>query len=69
MTDWLIEFVPPDTSKQCFKEVIDFAMLIYSRMRGKDFVMKLFKKNTSLILPVRQIQAVLSDPKHRVKKK
>ena len=42
--------------------------MIYSRMRGKDFAMKLFKKNTSLKLPVRQIQAVLSDPKHRVKK-
>ena len=41
---------------------------MYSRMRGKDFAMKLFKKNSALTLPMRQIQAVLSDPKHRVKK-
>ena len=41
---------------------------MYSRMRGKDFAMKLFKKNSALTLHMRQIQAVLSDPKHRVKK-
>ena len=29
--------------------------------------MKLLKKNVSLKLPVRQIQAVLSNPKHRIK--
>ena len=29
--------------------------------------MKLLKKNASLKLPIRQIQAVLSDPKHRIK--
>ena len=29
--------------------------------------MKLLKKNVSLKLPVHQIQAVLSNPKHRIK--
>ena len=37
-------------------------------MRGKDFAMRLLKKNDSLKLPTRQIQAVLSNPKHRMKK-
>ena len=36
-------------------------------MRGKDFAMKLLKNNAALQLPVWQIQAVLSDPKHRIK--
>ena len=30
--------------------------------------MRLLKKNDSLKLPTRQIQAVLSNPKHRIKK-
>ena len=34
----------------------------------KDFAMKIFGKNTLLKFLVRQIQAILSDPKHRVKK-
>ena len=68
VTDWLVDFVPPDTSQQCFNDIVQFTLLMYSRMRGKDFAMKLFKKNSALTLPMRQIQAVLSDPKHRVKK-
>ena len=68
VTDELIGFVLPDTTHQCFAEFVQFLMLIYCQMRGKDFSMKLLKKNSSLKIPVRQIQAVLSDPKHRVKK-
>ena len=66
--DLLVRFVPPSVSPKCFSEVVDYLFMIYSRMRGKDFAMKLLKKNATLKLPVRQIQAVLSDPKHRIKK-
>ena len=60
-------FTKPDISSQTFDDTLNFVLLIYSRMRGKDFSMKLLKKNVALKLPVRQIQAVLSNPKHRIK--
>ena len=41
---------------------------MYARMRGKDVSMKLLRKNDSPKLPNWQIQAVLSNPKHRIKK-
>ena len=67
VVDMLAEFLQPGVSSKCFNEVVDYLLMIYSRMRGKDFAMKLLKKNAALKLPVRQIQAVLSDPKHRIK--
>ena len=40
-TDWLVEFVPPDTAPQYVTGIDAFLLLIYLRMRGKDFGMKL----------------------------
>ena len=60
-------YLPDNVSSHSFNDVIDFILIIYSRMRGKDFAMKLLKKNAALKIPVRQIQAVLLDPKHRIK--
>ena len=37
-------FMQPDISPQTFDDTLDFILLIYSRMRGKDFAMKLLKK-------------------------
>ena len=67
VSNLFLEFVPPDVSLKSFEDVVDFILLIYARRRGEDFAMKLLKKNTSIKLPARQIQAVLFDPKHRVK--
>ena len=61
------EYLPANVSPHSFNDVVDFILLIYSRMCGKDFAMKLLKNNTALKIPVRQIQVVLSDPKHRIK--
>ena len=63
----LYNLSPPDTKPQCFEDLVNFLLMIYSRMRGKYFAMKLLKKNAVLKLPVCQLQAVLSDPKSRMK--
>ena len=42
--DLFSTFVQPDISSQTFDDTLNFVLLIYSRMRGKDFAMKLLKK-------------------------
>ena len=44
VTVWLAPFIAPNTKPQCFEELVNFLLMIYSRMRGKDFAMKLLKK-------------------------
>ena len=68
LMDLFVGFVPREVSSREFTEITDFVLSVYARMRGKDFAMRLLKKNNSLKLPVRQIQAVLSDPRNRTKK-
>ena len=67
ITDQLVEFIPPDTAPQYVTGIGEFLLLIYLRMRGKDFGMKLLQKNAALKSPVWKIQTILSDPKHRIK--
>lgn len=43
VTDLLVRIIPPCVSPQCFDNVTNFLLLIYSRIRGKDFVIKLLK--------------------------
>ena len=52
VADLFFGLMPPDTSPQTFNDTVDFILLIYSRMRGKDFAMKLLKKNAALKLHV-----------------
>ena len=47
VTVWLAQFIAPDTKPKCFDELVNFLLMIYSRMRGKDFAMKLLKKMLS----------------------
>ena len=61
-------FVPDNVSNEISLTVLSLLLTLYSRMRGKDFSMKLLRKHASLKTSTRANQAVISNPKTYGKK-
>ena len=62
-------FIHEDVSHIIMTKILSLLLTCYSRMRGKDFCMKLLTKQSSLKVTTRATMAVLANPKHYAKER
>ena len=59
-------FIPDNIMNEILSIVWSLLLILYSRMRGKDFSLKFLRKQASLKRSTRATQAVLANPKKAV---
>ena len=62
VTVWFVQFIPPDTKPQCFEDLVTFLLMIYSRICGEDFAMKLLKVVQTSHLKILHATSYLNSP-------